>query len=126
MSLILDAGAFVAVERRDPGVRATIELATATNVTIRTSAVVVTEVWRDPRGRQARLARFLRSIEVAPVDNALARAAGVLLGRSGGANAVDALVVLTANEGDTILTSDPGDIDRLVAASGRRIAILEC
>ncbi len=48
------------------------------------------------------------------------------MGAAGSADAVDATLVAAANDGDRILTSDPGDIARLVAASGRRIAVIPC
>jgi hypothetical protein len=122
MSLVLDAGALVAVDRgaresgylvamirREPGVVVTV-------------APVVTQVWRDG-ARQARLARFLSLVDVRPVDEEAARRAGELLGAAGTADAVDALLVDAAGPGDTIVTGDGDDIARLVAAGGRPVTV---
>ena len=38
---------------------------------------------------------------------------------------MDASLVLLAETGDLILTSDPGDLRRLTDAAGRRVAVVE-
>jgi hypothetical protein len=54
-----------------------------------------------------------------------AHEAGRLLGLTKTADVVDAVVVTTAlRQKATILTSDPEDIQRLVGASGREIAVV--
>jgi len=93
---------------------------------LRTTGIIVAQVWRDGPGRQANLARLLKSVDVRPVDESLGRAAGILLGRTGLRDAVDASVVTVAADGDRILTSDPGDIRPLVVASGRSILVVPC
>ncbi len=95
-------------------------------IEVRTPAVVVAQVWRDPSGRQARLARALRGIEIVPVDEHLAREAGVLLGRAGTTDVVDATVALVAADRDTILTSDAADLQHLVSAANRRVRVVPC
>ena len=125
-ALVLDAGAFLAVERNDRAIVARLGAARQHHVDLRTSAIVLGEVWRNPEGRQARLARLLRSVDVRPVDEQMGRRAGVLLARSGTSNPIDATVVLVAESGDRILTSDPSDIRRLVAASGTRATTISC
>jgi hypothetical protein len=85
---------------------------------------VVAQVWRGGGGRQAQLARALRGIDVAALDDAVGRAAGVLLGRTGSKDAVDAALVALAADDDRVVTSDPGDIRRLVAAAGRHIDVV--
>jgi predicted nucleic acid-binding protein len=125
-ALVLDAGALMAVDRGDRAMAARLRVAQRAEIALRTSAIVVAQVWRDPAGRQAQLARLLRAIEVQPVDQPLAREAGVLLGRAGTSDPVDAIVVLTAEDGDRILTSDPADIRRLSVVAGRRVAIVPC
>jgi hypothetical protein len=47
----------------------------------------------------------------------------VLLGRADTQDIVDAAVVLLADDGDTILTSDPRDIERLLAVAGTRACV---
>ena len=125
-ALVLDAGAFLAVERNDRTMVARLRAARKRHVDLRTTAVVLGQVWRDPQGRQARLARLLRAVDVRPVDEQMGRGAGVLLARTGTSDPIDATVVLVAESGDRILTSDPSDIQRLVAASGTRAATVSC
>ena len=125
-AFVLDAGALIAVDRGDPAMIAQLQAADEDAIELRTSAVVVAQVWRDPAGRQARLARLLRGMDVRPVDERLARAAGVLLGRAGTTDPIDATVVLIAENGDSILTSDPGDLRRLAAAAGTEVAVVPC
>ena len=125
-ALVLDAGALLAVERDDRAMMARLAIARRHAVDLRTSAIVLGEVWRDARGRQAKLARFLRAVDVRSVDEQMGRAAGVLLGRAGTSNPIDATVVLVAENGDRILTSDPSDVRRLVTAAGTRAVTIAC
>jgi predicted nucleic acid-binding protein len=84
--------------------------------------------------RDARLHRVLNQITVVPIDTALGRAAGELLGRvglSGQEHALDALlaaVALGQPRPVVLLTSDPDDLARLTAEPGRpraeRIAVV--
>jgi len=125
-ALALDAGAFVAVDRGSRAMMARLRMAQQAGLELRTTAVVVTQVWRDPAGRQAHLARLLKSVDVSAVDEHLGREAGVLLGRAGTQDAVDASIVAVSATGDRILTGDAGDIRPLVAASGRSILVVTC
>jgi hypothetical protein len=85
---------------------------------------VVGQVWRGGGGRQANLARLLAGVEVRPLDDALGKRAGVLLGRAGASDVVDAAVVLLAADGDEILTSDARDLAALAAAAGLHADII--
>lgn len=125
-ALVLDAGAFLAVERNHRATVARLRGAVQQQVDLRTTAIVLGQVWRDDQGRQARLARLLRAVDVRPVDEQMGRRAGVLLARAGTSDPIDATVVLVAERGDRILTSDPSDIRRLVAAAGTRAATIPC
>lgn len=125
-ALVLDAGAFLGMERGDPTVGNRLRVALQQQVDLRTTAIVLGQVWRDDQGRQARLARLLRAVDVRPVNEQMGRRAGVLLARAGTNDPIDATVVLVAESGDRILTSDPGDIRRLVAASGTHAAVIAC
>ncbi|MGH9128101.1 MAG: twitching motility protein PilT [Acidimicrobiales bacterium] len=125
-ALVLDAGALVAVDRGDRAMIARLRVAERSGMGLRSNGVVVAQVWRDPTGRQAELARLLRSVDVRAVDERLGRDAGVLLGRAGTSDPVDATVVVVASPGDRILTSDPRDIRGLVAASGLPILVVHC
>jgi hypothetical protein len=118
MTLVLDAGALVAIERGDREVVALLKGELQHGRVPVTHGAVVGQVWRGGSGRQATLARLLPALEIVPVGAALGRRAGVLLGRARSSDVVDAAVVLLAVDGDAILTSDPEDIDRLVSAAG--------
>jgi predicted nucleic acid-binding protein len=125
-ALILDTGALIAVDRDDPSMIARLRVAHSASLELRTTGIVVAEVWRDPAGRQSNLARLLKSVDVRAVDHRLGRAAGVLMGQARRGEAADATIVAIAAGGDRIVTSDPGDIEGLVAASGRQIHVLAC
>ena len=123
MSLVLDAGAFVAVERADRSVVALLKQELLADRVPLTHDGVVGQVWRGG-GRQANLARLLRAVDIRALDGALGRRAGELLGLAGEADVIDAAVALLAVDGDIILTSDPGDLAVLVAAAGTHADIV--
>lgn len=125
-ALVLDAGAFVAVDRGDRAMMARLRVAQREGLELRSTGVVVTQVWREPTGRQASLARLLKAVDVKAVDEHLGRQAGVLLGRAGTDDAVDASVVAVSAAGDRIVTSDPADIRQLVSAAERSILVVAC
>ncbi len=115
--LVLDAGAFVAVERGSRDVVALIKRERLARRSPVTSGGVTAQVWRGGNGRQAPVARLLAGTNVAPIDDRLGRRAGMLLARSGQSDAIDATVVCLAADGDYILTSDPADLRRLAQAA---------
>lgn len=125
-ALVLDAGALIAVERGDRDMIARLRAAEQHAIELRTSAIVVAQVWRDPAGRQARVARLLDAVDVRAVDDRLARDAGVLLGRAGTSDPIDATIVLIAEDGDRVLTSDPDDLRHLADTAGARVAVIRC
>jgi hypothetical protein len=125
-ALILDAGAFVGVDRNDRVVMARLAAAQRNGLELRTNPMVVAQVWRDRRGRQVNLARLLQAVKVQPVHDEDGREAGVLLGRAGTTDPIDATVVLLANSGDRILTSDPADLTKLVEAAKSRAVVVAC
>jgi hypothetical protein len=122
--LVLDAGAFVAVERGDRDVVALVKRERLAGRVPVTNGGVVAQVWRGGSGRQAPVARLLAGTEVVPVDDGLGRRAGMLLARTGQADAIDAAVVCLATDGDDILTSDPGDLRVLAEAVGVHVELI--
>jgi hypothetical protein len=116
-ALIFDAGALIALDRGDRAVGALLSSATEHGVEAMTSSACVAQVWRDP-ARQARLTRALAGFLEHPLDAKGARRGGVLLGKDGTRDVVDAALALLAQDGDTILTSDAGDIQRLLDVAG--------
>jgi len=123
--LVLDAGAFVAFERGDVGVRARLAAARRLGMDLVTSSPVVAQVWRDGR-KQALLARLVAATRVDAPDESAARSAGGLLAKTRTSDVVDALVAVLARDGDTVLTSDPADLRRLLDAAGTRAAVTTC
>jgi hypothetical protein len=118
MTLVLDAGAFVAVERSDRTAIGFIKRELLERRVPITHGGVVGQVWRGGQGKQANVARLLRATEVRALDEDLGRRAGLLLVLARRADPIDAAVVLLAGDGDTILTSDPSDLRALAAAAG--------
>lgn len=113
--LTIDAGGLIAFERNQRHVVAIVARALKQNVRLAVPSGVVGEVWRDGR-RQARLAVLLSSdlIDIEPLDDMRARAAGQLCGVAGTSDVIDASVVLCAQaRGHAVLTSDPDDLHRL-------------
>jgi hypothetical protein len=123
--LVLDAGAFVAFERGDVRVRALLVAARKLGMDVVTSAAVVAQVWRDG-SRQALVARLLAGTRVDAPDEVAARAAGEVLAVSKTRDVVDALVAVLTRDGDTVLTSDPEDLRRLLNAARVRATVKRC
>lgn len=121
MALVLDAGALIAIERRDRNVIARLVAAHEAVEPVRTSTAAVAQVWRDGT-RQATLARVLRGVEEVDIDSTQAREIGQLLRTTKSSDVVDAAIALIAQSGDEILTSDPSDIKALVQV--RRVNVV--
>jgi hypothetical protein len=122
--LVLDAGAFLAVERGDRDVVALVKRERLAGRPPVTSGGVVAQVWRGGRGRQVQVARLLAGTDVAAIDDSMGRRAGMLLARSGSSDAIDAAVVCLAADGDDILTSDPGDLRALAEAAEVHVELI--
>lgn len=123
MSLILDAGALIAIDRNDRGMWRRLKAALLMGETPLSHGGIVGQVWRSG-SRQALLARALAGIDVRPVDQALGRRAGELLATAKRHDVIDAALVLLAMDGDHIVTSDPEDIEPLARVSGRHVEII--
>jgi hypothetical protein len=120
MTLILDAGALLAVERGDRELMALLKGELQLRRAPVTHGGVVGQVWRGGK-RQERLAAFLRGVAVVPLDEDLGRRSGALLGRARRSDVIDAAVVLLAADGDSILTSDAEDLELLVEKAGVQV-----
>ena len=106
-ALVLDAGALVAVDRDERAMMARLRAAQQRGLELRSNAMVVAQVWRDQRGRQASLARLLRAVDVRSISKHDGREAGALLAAAGSADPIDATVVLLAAPGDRISDQRP-------------------
>lgn len=110
--LTLDAGALIAVERRDVRVGALIESALAVDESVDVPTAVLAQVWRGGP-RQANLARVLNAEGVGfpAIDHDLAEAIGKVIGETGHPDVVDVHVAVNArSQGHAVITSDPDDI----------------
>jgi hypothetical protein len=123
VSLVLDSGALVALERNERQMWVRLKAAQVDGDLPLTHAGVLGQVWRGGP-RQARLSQALGGIDVRALDEPLGRAAGLLLGAAGLADVIDAGVVLLAADGDEIVTVDREDLERLAAASGRHVELI--
>lgn len=117
MRAVLDAGALVAVDRRDRLTGARLRVLQQQGTPVRVSSAVVGQVWRDGR-RQANLARILAGVGIEALAKDDGRRIGELLALAGSADVVDAHVALMTAPADLVLTSDPGDIRKLLQARG--------
>jgi hypothetical protein len=124
MTLVLDDGALVALERGDRELMALLKRERRAERSPVTHGGVVGQVWRSRSGRQANLARALPALDVRALDEGLGRRAGVLLGLAGTADVIDAALVLLVHDGDEVLTSDPGDIAHLASHADLHVDVI--
>jgi hypothetical protein len=114
-AVVLDAGALIAFERGDARMRALVREALEVGAPLRIPAGVLGQVWRGA-ARQAPIRALLKgpTTLVPALDQVLAEAAGVLCGRAGTSDVIDASVVLVARrERAVVVTSDVDDLRRL-------------
>jgi predicted nucleic acid-binding protein len=121
--VVLDAGAFVAFERGNPALRARLLAARRLELELTTTSPVLAQVWRNGR-RQALVARLAAATKVDAPGESAARRTGELLAKTRTADVVDAFLVNLARDGDSIITSDPRDIERLLAATTKRATVI--
>ena len=124
MTLILDAGALIALERGDRRTAVLIAEATAQGQRLVVPAGVVGQVWRGGAA-QAVIARALRSpsLSVDVLSEPVARAAGTLCGVAGTNDVIDATVVVAARQHKAVVvSSDRGDLVQLDPA----LSIIDC
>jgi len=124
MTLVLDSGALIALERNDRSMWRRLKAAHLLGHVPRSHGGVIGQAWRGLGPRQTLLVKALAAIDVLPLDDALGRAAGELLAAAGGRDVIDAALVLVARDGDHIVTSDPDDIEPLARASRRHVEII--
>ncbi|WP_395151561.1 hypothetical protein [Ilumatobacter sp.] len=117
-ALVLDAGALIALDRNDRTVWAMLRVAANNATEVSVPAGAIAQAWRDG-ARQALLARALKHCDEVPLDGALARASGALCGHASTADVVDASIAIIAAARSrhghvAIVTSDPGDLSKLI------------
>lgn len=114
-TVVLDTGALIAFERGDAKMRALARKALKTGARLVIPAGVLAQAWRGA-ARQAPLRALVKmpTAIVPALDEILAEAAGVLCGRTGTSDVIDASVVLVGRrERAVVVTSDVGDLRRL-------------
>lgn len=114
-AIVLDSGALIAFERGDARMRALVREALRTSTRLVIPAGVLGQVWRGS-ARQVPIHALVKgpTTSVPALDQVLAEAAGVLCGRAGTSDVVDASVALVARrERAVVVTSDVGDLRRL-------------
>ena len=124
MSLVLDTEALIALEKNDRAMWRRLKAALLANSVAVSHWGIVGQAWRGGGARQTLLARALEGVDVRPLDETLGRLAGELLARAGSADVIDAALVLLADDGDDIVTSDPDDIEPLATRLGRHVELL--
>lgn len=127
-ALVLDTGALIALDRNDRTVWAMLRNAADDSVQVSVPAGVVAQAWRDG-SRQALLSRALTHCDEVPLEGSLARATGLLCGRAGTADIVDASVALVAAARSqtgpaAVVTSDPTDLRHLLQALNASVRLV--
>ncbi|HJZ95247.1 MAG TPA: PIN domain-containing protein [Candidatus Solibacter sp.] len=122
-TVVYDAAVLVAADRNERRAWAEHKARLELGVVPLVPAPVVAQVSRSPQ--QAQLRRFLTGCVVVPLGESEAHEAGRLLGLTKTADIVDAVVVTVAlRHKAMVLTSDPHDMERLIRASGREVAVV--
>ena len=114
---VLDAGAFIAMERRDASALALVAELVADRRVAHVPAGVVAQVWRGSPRQQAMI-RLLRTgaVRTESLTEEVALRIGLLLAATGTRDVVDAHVVLLARKLNAlVVASDPDDLRRLDA-----------
>jgi hypothetical protein len=123
MGVTYDAGALVAADRGERRVWARHRALLSLREVPTTPAPVVAQVWRGG-SRQALLARLLVGSDVEPMNDDQAHAVGILAGRSGATDVVDATVVEGAlRRHDIVISSDPDDLTAIADSVNRRLEV---
>lgn len=123
MTLVLDAGALVALDRNERAMWIRLKALQEEGELPVTHGGVVGQVWRGG-SRQARLAAALAGTDVRGLDDRLGRAAGELLSETRTSDVIDGALALMAVDGDEIVTLDRDDFEVLVTATGRHVELL--
>jgi predicted nucleic acid-binding protein len=111
IGLTFDTGALIALERRRQRMKDVFEHALVREQRIVVPADVVAEWWR---GQTTLRLSILASVDVEPLTEELAKAAGEALAAVKGSTLVDAIVMASAaSRGDVVYTSDVEDLERL-------------
>jgi predicted nucleic acid-binding protein len=122
--VVYDTGVLIAADRSVRRTWAEHRVRMEAGVIPLVPAPVVAQASRAPG--QAQMRRLLRRCVVVPFDESAGHAAGALLGKTRTKDVVDASVaVLSICSAADVVSDDPSDIRRLLAAAGAKLSILE-
>jgi predicted nucleic acid-binding protein len=122
VSVVYDAGVFVAAERSNREVWADHRIRLELGIVPLTTGPVVAQVSRSDR--QAQLRRFLRGCEILAFSPDQAHEVGAILAKSGTSDVVDAhLVITAATTTSAVLTSDLADLRKVAQQLVRPVSI---
>lgn len=122
--LVYDAAVLVAADRNDRRVWAEHRVRLEAGIVPMVPAPVLAQVSRSPK--QAQMRRLLRGCEVVPFDETSAHAAGRLLALTKTSDVVDAAVAhLGSKHQANVVSGDPDDIRRLLAAARAKSAVID-
>lgn len=111
LTLTLDTGALIGLERRRERISHVVRSLRTRNGRPIIPQVVLAEWWR---GRTDWRQDLLNMFVVEPLTDALAKLAGEAIAEIDGATTIDAIVMASAAQrGDIVYTSDFDDLDRL-------------
>jgi predicted nucleic acid-binding protein len=108
--ITFDTGALIALEHRRQRIKEIVERALAKDQPLTVPADVVGEWWR---GRTDLRDSILKSVDIEPLTETLAKRAGEALAVVSGATLVDAIVMASAaSRGDIVYSSDVDDLEK--------------
>lgn len=114
---VWDSGPLIALEKNNRQAWALFDAVSESGDTLEVPAGVIGQVWRGGP-RQARLGQALKKCRAVPMDEAVARSAGVLCELTGTSDVIDASVAVTATMAasldSVVVTSDVSDIQLLL------------
>lgn len=130
MTLVLDVGALIQVDRGNRDVLSVLKTALDSGEAVHVPTGVIGQAWRNP-DRQALLSRTLKRCKEVDLDGAIARAGGQLCGRAATSDVIDASVALAvaharrSDEEVTLLTSDSHDLGILLSVLDARARVIK-
>lgn len=130
MTLVLDAGALIQLDRGNEEVLSALKAAFDNDEAVHVPTGVIGQAWRNP-DRQALLSRTLKRCKEVDLDGAIARAGGQLCGRTATSDVIDASVALAVaharrSDGEvTLLTSDSEDLGILLSVLDARARVIK-
>ena len=121
-TIVYDAGALLAAERRNPDFLALHDELITAHIRPIVPVGVLALAWRG--GPQPQISRVLKGCDLLADDQRTGRAAGVACGASGTSDVVDAIVVATAVQHQAaVVTSDPDELTHLTDSIGVKLRL---